>query len=68
LRDHFTAVATEMLRSADDAWRAAQEVNQIHTEHRAGRIAEVHNALSDLRQLRLRAAALVPTRATEAAR
>jgi hypothetical protein len=68
LRDHFTTVATEMLRSADDAWRAAQEANQMHTEHRAGRIAEVHNALSDLRQLRLRAAALVPTRATEAAR
>ncbi|MGH3540470.1 MAG: dynamin family protein, partial [Pseudonocardiaceae bacterium] len=46
LRDHFTTVATEMLRSADDAWRAAQEANQIHTEHRAGRIVEVHNALS----------------------
>ena len=68
LRDHFTTVAAEMLRSADDAWRAAQEANQIHTEHRAGRIAEVHNALSDLRQLRVRAAALVPARTMEATR
>ncbi|HZE01065.1 MAG TPA: dynamin family protein [Pseudonocardiaceae bacterium] len=68
LRDHFTTVATEMLRSADDAWRAAQEANQIHTEHRASRIAEVHNTLSDLRQLRVRAAALVPARVTEETR
>jgi predicted lipid-binding transport protein (Tim44 family) len=58
LRDHFTATATEMLRSADDALRAAHEANQIHTEHRAGRIAEVHNCLSELRQLRVRASAL----------
>ena len=62
LRDHFTATATEMLRSADDALRAAHEANQVHTEHRAGRIAEVHDCLSDLRQLRVRAAALAPTR------
>jgi ethanolamine utilization protein EutP (predicted NTPase) len=68
LRDHFTTIATEMLRSADDALRAAHDANQIHTDHRAGRITEVHNALSDLRQLRVRAAALVPARATEATR
>lgn len=58
LRDHFTTTATEMLRSADDALRAAHEANEIHTEHRAGRISEVHNCLSELRQLRVRAAAL----------
>lgn len=58
LRDHFTTTATEMLRSADDALHAAHEANQLHTEHRAGRIAEVHNCLSELRQLRVRAAAL----------
>ncbi|MDQ2884264.1 MAG: dynamin family protein [Actinomycetota bacterium] len=68
LRDHFTAIATEMLRSADDALRAAHEANQVHTEHRAGRISEVQNALSDLRQLRVRAAALVPARTLEATR
>jgi hypothetical protein len=68
LRDHFTTIATEMLRSADDALRAAHQANQIHTEHRAGRIAEVHNALSDLRQLRLRAAALAPARTMEVTR
>jgi cellobiose-specific phosphotransferase system component IIA len=61
LRDHFTTTATEMLRSADDALHAAHQANQLHTEHRASRIAEVHNCLSDLRQLRVRAAALVPT-------
>jgi hypothetical protein len=68
LRDHFTAIATEMLRSADDALRAAHDAIQIHTDQRAGRIAEVHNALSDLRQLRVRAAALLPARTTEATR
>jgi GTPase SAR1 family protein len=61
LRDHFTTTATEMLRSADDALHAAHQANQLHTEQRAGRIAEVHNCLSDLRQLRVRASALVPT-------
>jgi ethanolamine utilization protein EutP (predicted NTPase) len=68
LRDHFTTIATEMLRSADDALRAAHEANQVHTEHRADRIAGVENALSDLRQLRLRAAALAPARTMEVAR
>ncbi|MGH3547021.1 MAG: dynamin family protein [Pseudonocardiaceae bacterium] len=68
LRDHFTAVATEMLRSADDALRSAHEANQVHTDHRAGRISEVQNALSDLRQLRVRAAALAPARTMEATR
>jgi hypothetical protein len=47
-----------MLRSADDALRAAHEANQVHAEHRTGRIAEVHGYLSELRQLRVRAAAL----------
>lgn len=62
LRDHFTTTATEMLRSTDDALRAAHEANQLHTEQHAARISEVHNCLSELRQLRVRAAALVPTR------
>jgi ethanolamine utilization protein EutP (predicted NTPase) len=62
LRDHFTTTATEMWRSTDDALRAAHEANQLHTEQHAARISEVHNYLSQLRQLRVRAAALVPTR------
>jgi ethanolamine utilization protein EutP (predicted NTPase) len=61
LRDHFTRVATEMLRSADEALRAAQEATEVHANHRARRIAELHDTLSQLRQLRVRAAALVPT-------
>lgn len=63
LRDHFAMIATEMLRSADEALRAAQEASQVDANHRAGRIAEVQNGLSNLRQLRVRAAALSGARA-----
>jgi signal recognition particle receptor subunit beta len=62
LRDHFTRIATEMLRSAEDALRAAQQANQVHIDHRGARITEVHHGLSELRQLRVRAAALAPAR------
>jgi ethanolamine utilization protein EutP (predicted NTPase) len=68
LRDHFAGIATEMLRSADDALRAAQEANQMHTDQRGNRIAEVHQGLSELRQLRVRAAGLVPARPQGATR
>ncbi|NMI01680.1 Isoniazid-inducible protein iniA [Pseudonocardia sp. K10HN5] len=56
LRDHFTEVAGEMLRSADEALRAAQEANQIHENRRAARMDEIQDSLSRLRQLRVRAA------------
>ena len=68
LRDHFAGIATEMLRSADDALRAAQEANQMHTDQRGNRIAEVHQGLSELRQLRVRAAGLVSARPQGATR
>jgi len=61
LRDHFTTVATEMLRSADAALQKAQHTNQIHTDQRADRITEVHDTLSKLRQLRVQAATLIST-------
>ncbi|HTF47955.1 MAG TPA: EutP/PduV family microcompartment system protein [Pseudonocardia sp.] len=59
LRDHFSAVATELLRSADDAVHAAQVANQAHANRRDARLAEVSGGLSELRQLRVRAAGLV---------
>jgi ethanolamine utilization protein EutP (predicted NTPase) len=65
LRDHFTTVATEMLRSADAALQAAQHANQIHTDQRADRITEVHDTLSKLRQLRVQAATLISTGTTQ---
>jgi hypothetical protein len=58
LRDHFTAVATEMLRSGDDALRAAQEANQYHAEQRATRTTRIQDDLAALRQVRVRAATL----------
>jgi GTPase SAR1 family protein len=65
LRDHFTTVATEMLRSADAALQKAQHANQIHTDQRADRITEVHDTLSKLRQLRFQAATLISTGTTQ---
>jgi ethanolamine utilization protein EutP (predicted NTPase) len=59
LRDHFSAVAAEMLRSADDAVRAAQLANQSHADRRDARAAVVSEGLSELRQLRVRAAGLL---------
>jgi hypothetical protein len=59
LRDHFSAVATELLRSADDAVYAAQTANQAHADQRDARLAWVSSGLSELRQLRVQAAGLV---------
>jgi hypothetical protein len=62
LRDHFTAVANELLRSADDAVYAARLASQAHAEERDARLAEVAQRLSELRQLRVQAAGLVDHR------
>lgn len=59
LRDHFSAVAGELLRSADDAVTAAELAHQTHAERRDARLAEVGERLAELRQLRVRAAGLV---------
>ena len=59
LRDHFSAVATELLRSADDAVYAAQTANQAQADQRDARLAWVSSGLSELRQLRVQAAGLV---------
>ncbi|MDT7705573.1 MAG: hypothetical protein QOG20_1180 [Pseudonocardiales bacterium] len=60
LRDHFAALAGEMLRSADDALRSAQDAGRLHADRRDARIAEVQDSLGELRQLRVRAAGLLP--------
>jgi phage terminase Nu1 subunit (DNA packaging protein) len=59
LRDHFTDLANEMLRSADDALRAARDANQLHADRKAARMAQVQHDLAELRQLRVRTAGLV---------
>jgi hypothetical protein len=52
LRDHFSALATELARTADDALRAAQQANRVHVEERAARTARVRARLDELDALR----------------
>lgn len=59
LRDHFTDLAEEMLRTVNDALIAAQEASNTHEGRRAARIEEVRARLGQLRQLRVRAAGFV---------
>jgi hypothetical protein len=59
VRDHFTAIAGELARSADNALAAAQQANYAHTAHRDARLAQIQTTLGQLRQLRVRASALV---------
>lgn len=58
LRDHFTEVAEEMFRSAEDALRAAQDAGTLHDSERAERIAQLEGMSNRLRELRVRAATL----------
>jgi hypothetical protein len=56
LRDHFTDLATEMLRSVDDSLRAAADASKMHDDHRATRSAQIRRELDTLRQIRMQAA------------
>lgn len=58
LRDHFTDIADEVLRTADDALRAAEESYSKYGDRREERIADLEAQLSSLRALRDRAEAL----------
>jgi signal recognition particle receptor subunit beta len=58
LRDHFSSVAVELARSANDALWAAQQANQGHVEDRAARVDRVQDRLAELRHLRTNAARL----------
>ncbi|WP_297627494.1 hypothetical protein [Nocardia sp.] len=56
LRDHFTDIANETLRSVDASLRAAEEAAAVHSgQRREQRLTEIEAALVRLRDLRERA-------------
>lgn len=61
LRDHFTEIANETLRSVDDSLQAAQDASNVHQSHRTERIAEIEDQVQRLSQLRQRAASIAST-------
>jgi hypothetical protein len=58
LRDHFTGIAEQALRSLNESLRTAQESASLAANERDGRIREVENALRVLEQVHTQAAAL----------
>ncbi len=60
LRDHFTTIAEQTLRSLADSLRAAQEAATVASTERARRAAEVERQLSVLAELKAQAAQLFP--------
>ncbi|WP_245721991.1 dynamin family protein [Nocardia crassostreae] len=59
LRDHFTEIANETLRSVDASLRAAEEAAAVHSgQRREYRLTEIETSLVRLRDLRERADAL----------
>lgn len=59
LRDHFTDIATETMRTADDALRAAEEASGRYGDRREDRIAELDGKMGELRGVRDRADRLI---------
>ncbi|ATL71667.1 P-loop NTPase family protein [Nocardia terpenica] len=56
LRDHFTDLATQTLRSVDESLRAAEEAAAMHSpEGRNRRLTDIENALVGLREVREKA-------------
>jgi hypothetical protein len=60
LRDHFTDIATDVLRAADDALRTAEEASGKYGDRREQRIADLDLQLGKLRGLRSIADDLAP--------
>lgn len=60
LRDHFTAIAEQTLRSLADSLRAAQEAATVESAERTRRAAEVERQLAVLAELKQHAAQLFP--------
>lgn len=60
LRDHFTDLAGEVLRSADEVLRIAEEADGRYGHRREERLADLEKHLDELRALRGRAEALAP--------
>ncbi|MFF0493526.1 hypothetical protein ACWDSJ_15020 [Nocardia sp. NPDC003482] len=59
LRDHFTTLANQTLRSVDESLRAAEEAAAVHSpEGRNRRLTDIESTLVSLRDLRERADAI----------
>lgn len=55
LRDHFTEINDQRLRTAADAVRAAVDAAAVNGGQRDARLSQLQNYLAELRQLRVRA-------------
>lgn len=60
LRDHFTSIAEQTLRSLNDSLRAAQEAATVETAERSTRTAHLDREMRVVAELNERAAALAP--------
>ncbi len=60
LRDHFTSIAEQTLRSLNDSLQAAREAANVETNERATRTAQLDREMKVVAELNERAAALVP--------
>ncbi|ORL42224.1 Isoniazid-inducible protein iniA [Prescottella equi] len=65
LRDHFTAIAEQTLRSLGDSLRAAQEAAKVESTGRTRRAGEVEQQMAVLETLKSRAAQLFPVDSAE---
>ncbi|MBM4557411.1 Isoniazid-inducible protein iniA [Rhodococcus hoagii] len=65
LRDHFTAIAEQTLRSLGDSLRAAQEAAKVESTGRTRRAGEVEQQMAVLETLKGRAAQLFPVDSAE---
>ncbi|MFC7446439.1 dynamin family protein [Rhodococcus daqingensis] len=60
LRDHFTAIAEQTLRSLNDSLRAAQEAANLATSERTQRSAQIEQDMRALNELKEYAAQILP--------
>ncbi|MFM1726115.1 dynamin family protein [Rhodococcus sp. PAM 2766] len=60
LRDHFTAIAEQTLRSLADSLRAAQDAAKVESTERTRRAGEVERQMAVLETFKVRAAQLFP--------
>ncbi|ORI15495.1 dynamin family protein [Rhodococcus sp. 1168] len=61
LRDHFTSIAEQTLRSLNDSLRAAQEAATVETAERSTRTAHLDRQMKVVAELNEHASALVPS-------
>jgi hypothetical protein len=62
LRDHFTDIAEQALRSINESLRATQEAAKLESSERAGRIAQLEENLRAADELNTLAGSLVGER------